>query len=241
MDDKIVRLVQQRASIFFFSQYIGYSEENAKKFIDLIGHENMKIGAIQGQGIAVPLSNPDMPQLGMPWRIIDGNASINFLPGKIDVIRDNEEAPETGTSDFVAYVKDIIGKIINGTHYSMSRVAYAPLFSVITQEQGEVKKRWGKLLVKTSCEGIDFQNIELRYLLKKEVNLNGKSVQINLFHQISDGMHFKDGKKDADCLLLQIDVNTIPEMNYSFSIKDFDTFMEIAPKEVKLLSTSVLS
>lgn len=241
MDDKIVRLAQQRVSIFFFSQYIGYSEENAKKFIGLLGHDNVKIRAIQGPGIAVPLGNPDTPQLGMPWQIEEGNTSINFLPGKIDVIRNHEEDPKAGTIDFVAYAKDVIGKIIDDTQYSMSRIAYAPLFSVITQDQGEVMKRWGKLLVKTSCDGIDFQNIELRYLLKKEVDINGKSVQINLFHQISDGIHFKDGKKDSDCLLLQIDVNTIPEMNYSFTKKDFDTFMDIAPSEVKLLSDSILS
>lgn len=235
-----LKVVQQRTSVFFMSQYIGYSKENAERFKKAIGHEGMTVGAVQGAGIPVPMGNPSMPQLGMPWKLVDKDVIINFLPGKIDVIQDKEFEVASGVKSFIAYSKEVVGKIIGEAGYTMSRLAYAPLFSLTSKEPKEVKQRWGKLLSKTTVEGIDFQNIELRFLLKKQIKINGGLVDINMLNQISDGIHLVNGQKDADCLLLQIDLNTIPDTAYSFGVSDLNAFLDLAPLEIENICKFVL-
>lgn len=60
--------------------------------------------------------------------------------------------------------------------------------------------------------------------MKKIVRLNNKDIEMNFLHQLSDGFHVTNGQKDADCVLVRLDINTVPEKPYSFETEDMDEF-----------------
>lgn len=223
-------IVQLRASIFA-PLNISFTPENFTTFSGLLLPESKAFNA-NTQGVIVPRMNPNNPQYGMPWRLFkkteDGDINIVFLPGKVDIILTKDANYSDGVEDMfcnkcINWFKEIIetqGSI------TVNRIAYAPLYS-IKLDGIPTDTVWNGILKKTVVDGVRLQDINLSFLLKREIVFNNNSIQMNLLHSYSDGMQIRtdeDGEKAYPVLLLQLDLNSIPEKPLSLNadgVKDF--------------------
>ncbi len=226
--DALPKVVQLRGTIFF-QQYIGYTPENVRIYKPLFMPDGNVVGIPQA-GVPIQGSNPLAPQFGMPWQLVKNYATneslkISFLPNKIDIIQEKEGRFGEIDNDFLNLCVEKFKSFKNNNRdFIISRMAFAPLFSIIVNDTVLATDFWQNLLKQTSYKGIPFQNIEYNFLLKKIVRLNNKDIEMNFLHQLSDGFHVTNGQKDADCVLVRLDINTVPEKPYSFETEDMDEF-----------------
>ena len=167
---------------------------------------------------------PVIPQYGTLWRLTKWggkqgeSTSVTFYPGKIDIIL-NQEGPlvelEGPFIDFcIEKFRSLLAK-----SFVISRMAFCPTFTIRVGSSEQASEFWRRLLKSTSSNGIRYQNISVNYLLKKEIVVNHRPVVMNFLHQISDGVHITSGTKDADCILVTLDMNSAPEHFYSFLLR----------------------
>lgn len=219
--------VQLRSTIFL-QQNIGYTPEIAERFKELLMSESIVFG-IHQPNMPIFGVNPNDPQYGMPWRLFKktekGEYNIAFQPGKIDIVL-TTEVLYGGDTEALFCQKSIewFSKILETQGQTATRIAYAPLYAIMKDENNSV---WENLLKKTIYDGVQSQDINLSFLLKRIINIEGKDIQINLLHNIFDGNQIKnEGSSQIvrKVLLLQLDLNSVPENNLNLDKNGITAF-----------------
>ena len=220
------KIVQQRATIFM-SQSIMYTPENAAKFKQLL---LPKAKELIVANVPPQVANSMAPQYGMPWQLVDEAQGciyrVMFLPNKIDIIQEKEGDFGSVDKDFIGLSIDKFKALKNEISGAIGRMAYSPVISFAVNEETSSSDFWNEFLKRMSIKGIPFQNIGLTYLLKRIENINNKNVEVNFLHQYTDGFHLTDNKKDADCVLFTLDINTVSDKSYEFEIEDLCDFFK---------------
>lgn len=236
-----VKTVQFRGTIFL-QQNIGYTQESANEFKDLLmpGVPEVKVYGIPQSGVPVMGINPNIPQYGMPWRLLlkvdKGEYNVVFQPGKIDIVLAQEAVyDEEIEKEFCSKCVDWFSKILLKGNCCAIRVAYAPSYAINDFTDGG-SSIWNTLLKKTVFDGIQTQDVGLNFLLKKEIEINGSVVQLNLLHNILDGFYTKADGTVEKVLLFQLDLNTIPEVNANLNQDGLSDFFS---KILKIKSSLV--
>jgi hypothetical protein len=162
---------------------IGYTPENVSIYKLLFMPDGDVVGIPQ-VGVPIQGPNPLAPQFGMPWQLVKNYApneslKISFLPNKIDIIQEKEGRFGEIDNKFLQLCFEKFRSFKDYGNFIISRMAYAPLFSVIVNDNIQATEFWQNLLKQTSYKGIPFQNIEYNFLLKKIVRLNDKDVEMN--------------------------------------------------------------
>lgn len=219
MKKKLVT-VQLRSTIFL-QQNIGYTPENATQFQDLLGIADSKVYGIPQPGAPILGVNPMTPQFGMPWRLFqkeDNGFEYNvaFQPGKIDIVLAKQAAySEDIETAFCKKSAEWFSKILDiQTGVSVQRIAYAPLYAIVKSKDDDGSELWNKLLKKIVYDGSPAQDIDLQFVLKKQISFNGKEIQMNLLHHFFDG-NLTEGNGATqvirNVLLFQLDLNSVVE------------------------------
>ena len=222
-------IAQLRATVFI-SQFIGYSQQNEQEYRVLFLPDGTLFPA-QPEGLVPSPQAPVIPQYGMPWRLIKwGNkqgesTSVTFYPGKIDIILNQEGSLEELAGPFIGFCIEKF-KLLLHRSFVISRMAFCPTFIIRVESPEQATEYWRRLLKCTTSNGIRYQNVGVNYLLKKEIEVNHHMVVMNFLHQIMDGIHITSGTKDADCILVSLDMNSAPEYVYSFVEQDLVPFFE---------------
>lgn len=230
MKEKMV-IAQLRGTIFA-TLNISYTPENYSKFRELLlpGAEAFNANP---SGAIIPGVNPNTPQYGLPWRLFKkceriGEYNIVFLPGKIDIIltKDTPFGDDT-ESLFCKQCIEWFTKIQESQgHVLVNRIAYAPLYA-IKLDNMPADAIWGGLLKKTMYDGTPLQDINFSFLLKRQIKFDDLMIQMNLLHNFTDGMQIKqDGAQQImyKVVLLQLDLNSIPEVPLSLDTKGVAIF-----------------
>lgn len=232
MKEKLVT-VQLRSSIFL-PQNIGYTPENATQFQELLGIADSKVYGIPQPGVPVLGVNPMTPQFGMPWRLFkkynDGyEYNVAFQPGKIDIVLAKQTAYlENIETKFCEKSAEWFSNILDTQKgVTVQRIAYAPLYAIVKSKDDEGSELWNKLLKKIVYDGSPAQDIDLQFVLKKQISFNGKEIQMNLLHHFFDG-NLTEGNGATlvirNVLLFQLDLNSVPERPLSLDkdgVSDF--------------------
>lgn len=222
-----MHMVQLRSTIFL-QQNIGYTPENAERFRKLLMPESVVFGIPQ-PNMPIFGVNPNDPQYGMPWRLFqkieDGEYTVAFQPGKIDIILSKEVLYGDNTEKmFCDKSIEWFSQILEVQKLTATRIAYAPLYAIIKDESNSI---WDNLLKKTIYDGVQSQDINLSFLLKRIINFDGKEIHMNLLHNIFDGNQIKNGENTQivrKVLLLQLDLNSVPENNLNLDKKGIAAF-----------------
>ena len=225
--------IGQLRGTIFAPLNIGYTPETYKEFCDLLLPGAKALSANQPEMI-VPGFNPNMPQYGLPWRLFkkaqgdEGDYNIVFLPGKIDIIYTKDTPYGTDTEEkFCELCTNLFNRILaKHDNLKVTRIAYAPLYAVRQDADGS-DYVWSRFIKRTAIDGIRLQDVNFSFLLKKEIEFNGRTIQMNLLHNISDGVQIKHNGSDnttQKVVLLQLDLNSIPEQTLTLDsngVKDF--------------------
>ncbi len=229
-----LRIIQLRGTIFI-QQNIGYSPDNASRFVGLLMSGGKVVGVPQ-PGIPFNGLNPNLPQYGMPWRIfskMDNGCEYNivFNPGKIDVVQ-NFETPYGGNEEeeFCKYCTEKFTAVLDVLPGStVQRIAYAPLYGLIYEDISAQSAIWGNILKHALYDGIPYRDINLQYLVKKEIVFGENTIQMNLLHNIFDGyntVNHEGQQKLNKAVLLQFDINSIPEQILSLDKNGVSAFFD---------------
>jgi hypothetical protein len=219
MKKKLVT-VQLRSTIFL-QQNIGYTPENATQFQKLLGIADSKVYGIPQPGAPILGVNPMTPQFGMPWRLFqkeDNGFEYNvaFQPGKIDIVLAKQAVySEDIETAFCKKSAEWFSKILDiQTGVSVQRIAYAPLYAIEKSKDDDGSELWNKLLKKIVYDGSPAQDIDLQFVLKKQISFNGKEIQMNFLHHFFDG-NLTEGNGATqvirNVLLFQLDLNSVVE------------------------------
>ena len=211
-------IAQLRGTIFI-PQTISFTPESASMYSELILPGAKAYNATPPELIA-PGLNPNTPQYGAPWRLFkkcgeEGEYNIVFLSGKIDIIltKDDKyesEIEESFCNKCIEWFKAIL---LQNQDSVVSRIAYAPMYA-IEHEDRNLDTIWGHLLKNTMIDGTLMQDVNLSFLLKRQLTFNSRDIQMNLLYNISDGMKIKqigDSQETQSVVLLQLDMNSISE------------------------------
>ena len=228
--------VQLRSTIFL-QQNIGFTPENAEKFRGLLHLEGSEAYGIPQPGLPVLGVNPTLPQYGMPWRLFlkrsdGGEYNVAFQPGKIDIVLAKEDSYENDIEQrFCRESIEWFSSILDTQDgINVQRIAYAPLYAV-PKVNGENlgEELWRSFLKKTVVDGVQAQDINLQFLFKKLIRFGKMELQMNLLHQIFDGVQTKivdDKQTIREVLLLQLDLNSVPEKVLSLNKDGMASFFE---------------
>ncbi len=235
------KIVQQRGTIFI-NQIIGYTPENEKKFKSLLLPDGVVSAirpSIQQGGVVAPLPLTIPPQFGMPWQLrkelgesVDGSKQdlcISFFPGKVDIVL-NKVGDIGEIDNYLLNLCKEQFRVLREESFEVTRLAYCPLYSLVVNSSILAEDYWKLSLKKTSSMGIPMQNRELSYVLKNDEIINGKPITMNFLHQIKDGYHVTKGIKDADCILISLDINSVAENSYRFEVNDMNEFWALCPR-----------
>lgn len=238
-----MNILQLRSTIFI-PQNIGYSPENAEDFKNQLELGDCKIYGIPPVGVVG--INPNTPQYGMPWRLFkktdDGNEyNIAFYPGKIDIIlTKNISYNEDIEDDFCKKSIVWLGAILDKTEKHVTRIAYAPLYAFKTIDAGTI---WNTLLKSTVYDGIQTQDLNLSFLLKKIIKFGEKDIQMNMLHNFSDGIQTvmeNESLKADKVVLFQLDLNSVPEKDLSLDKDGVKSFFKNILEEKNKLVKNVI-
>ena len=211
---------------------IGYTIENYNKFSELLLPGAKALNANPPEMIA-PGINPNQPQYGLAWRLFKkneeegGDYNIVFFPGKIDIIFTKDIAYGGDVErSFCEKCIDWFTKILAELKTTTNRIAYAPLYAIkLTNISADTV--WGGFLKRTVIDGTPIQDVNFNFLLKRAIPFNGREIQMNLLHNLSDGVQIKQssvGNIGEKVVLLQLDMNSVPEKPLSLDadgVKDF--------------------
>lgn len=224
-----LNIVQLRSTIFL-RQDIVYTPKNAASFKELLLPGGQEYGL--PFGTTVIEANKVTPQYGMPWRLTKksdgGEYNIVFQTGKIDMVL-NKDMPYNDVEEtrFCSESMEKIAKIMDrfGPDCSATRVAYAPLYAVFKENESSNDMIWPGLLRNIEINGAIMRDINLAFVLKSSLNINSEDVQINLFHNIFDGMRRdNDSKTSQGVIMFQLDLNTTPEKFLRLDVRGLNDF-----------------
>ena len=231
-----LKIVQLRGTIFI-QQNIGYTPDNASRFGGILMPGGNVVGVPQS-GVPFNGFNPNLPQFGMPWRIFSkkdsgGEYNIVFSPGKIDVIQNFETLYGGDTEEeFCNYCIEKFTAILDElskTITTVQRIAYAPLYGLVYEDFHSQSAIWTKILKHTVYDGIPYRDINLQYLVKKEIMFGENTIQMNLLHNLFDGYNTvnQGGQQKLNkAVLLQLDINSIPEQILSLDKEGVSAFFD---------------
>lgn len=223
-------VVQLRSTVFI-PVVISYNEENRNRFSHLLsGSQVMEI---------LPQSNNTIIQagitLGAPFQFVKDNRSIMFNGHRIDIVETRQNEQISNEIDFVDFCINVFAEISPEVGY-YTRFAYAPLLAADEIDGFSCNLWWNKILKNTTQRGFPMQEINVTFLLKKNVVINEREITINLHHNLYDGYRFDSkGDKINDSILAAFDINTLEKECLSFKNDDVSSFFDIALQEKNLL------
>ncbi len=231
---KSLKIVQLRSTIFL-NQNIGYDPDICDDVNKALGVEGKAYGIPQ-PGASGPLVDPfHSLQYGMPWGLLvkcdDGEYNIKFRFGKIDITQSKEASYDNvAEEDFCQKSVEWFGKILNlvqGDSAVITRIAYAPLYALLKEGENGGNAVWGKWLKKIVYDGTPSQDVNLIFVFKRDVEVGGRNIPMNLYHNIYDGCRrvtVGDNESVDDVLMLQLDLNSLPEAKVQLNIGDVSSF-----------------
>lgn len=228
-----VRIAQIRASVFL-SENIGFEPSAAEKFKELLMPSGSLCAVMPGPGGQFVLTPSNTIPWGATWGIMDNLLGIRiiFLPGKIDFIKDYDclYDRDLASTYLVMVVKSLesLEEALKPRSVVWQRIAYAPLMAMIEGECDDALTcLWNNIMHVQVLSGGALEERSVTFLQKKIVNWNGKATQINLHHNIMDGVRFfKDGRPEQKATLIQLDINTVPGLGFSYSINEMVVFYQ---------------
>lgn len=229
-----LKIIQLRGTIFI-QQNIGYTDDVAAKFKKMLLPDG-KIYGVPQPGVPFNGMNPNLPQYGMAWRILNRLESgieynVIFNPGKIDIIYNFETYYGDKTEEaFCKFCSDKFKIILDELKEpKVQRIAYAPLYGLVEDGQNDLSIIWDKLLKRPSFDGSIMQDVNLTFLYKKEMMFGEKTVQMNLHHNLFDGYYTQqiNGQQNVKkTILFQLDLNSIPETPVDMDKEGVSAFFE---------------
>ncbi len=220
--NKTPKIIGLRSTIFLNTP-IGYNAENEIRYKELLPKGKVKNvfqpnypGAIVG------------PSFNDAWQIVDKEKGYNivFIQNKVDIIWSNKNYAENTFNDFISFTIESFDKIMQSGG-DINRLAFSPTYIYEKNEDFEIQEVWNKIFKTTMISGNVIKDINCQYLMKDKWEADGITHSINILHQWSDALKTDNTNGNREeCVLLTLDINTVPVPNFKFSNENMHFFFE---------------
>ena len=230
--DIIPNIISLRSTIFL-PNGIGYSADNELKYRELLPNGQVKSVLPNTLRLEVGPGLTFGPGVNDSWQLVDKEQGYNivFIQNKIDIIFVNKNPVKNVEKDFIDFTIKAFRRIMDEEGYVV-RMAYSPTYVLDSDEGFAYPDYWKKILLTNKIEGMDMQDINVQYLLKKDWEYDGSPISINLLHNWSEAIktQIKDGKQvPSKCITLNLDINTVPSGKSIFTVNNMDRFFKEIP------------
>lgn len=220
-------LVQQRGTIFV-PKFIGYSEDNAANYHGLLdGAKPIPVPVPSPFGVPM---QPEALQSGGNWQLVRGVTRIVFLPNRIDIIKDwISPRNEKEEKEFLELCSRVFGEILSHEGLTASRVAYAPAFARDKDSTFNDGLVWDCLLTKPNFDSLTPLEVSVVRNFRSKKIIAGKEYDINFRSSFASANHtLMDGTVATGSVLVNFDINSIPEKDYAFTLDTLKCFFDTA-------------
>lgn len=172
--------------------------------------------------------------------------NIIFYPGKVDVVYNTEACYGDKTEEsFCNFCAEKFGVILDELKATkVLRIAYAPLYGIVEDQQADLTALWNKLLKRSAFDGSPMQDVNLSYLFKKELQLGERTIQMNLHHNLFDGFftqQIEGQQKVKKTFMFQLDINSVTEVPVELDKEGVSMFFRNITKTKESLVDNVIS
>lgn len=208
-----------RATIF--SAPIIYDSKNIQRISEILNpddeYKSMPLNSVKHAN-----QNP----MVLEWEMVSkkNRSKLHFGPQKIDVIKSTFKKGEHSEDEFCKESCDLLFKIIDRFHLSVSRIAYAPVY-IIDWNDSFTKKSFNQLIYKKK----EFQGCPLSNILFKQgyivpILLNSKKYEFNYVAEASESQSIVHDLRNnsltiRNMLNLSLDINSRQGAVYVFGKK----------------------
>lgn len=236
--EKTPSIISLRSTIFL-SNGIGYSADNELKYRKLLPNGKVKSvlpNTLHLEGVSNLVFGPGVND---SWQLVDTEKGYNivFIQNKIDLIYVKKNQVKDIEKEFIDFTIKTFRTIMDEVGYVV-RIAYSPTYVFDPEEGFPYPEYWKRILLSNKIEGMDMQDINIQYLLKKEWKDNENSFGINLLHNWSDAIKtqdLKEKKTQSKCITLNLDINTVPGGKTIFYEQSLEHFFREMPTWVEEL------
>ena len=230
--EKTPNIISLRSTIFL-PNGIGYSADNERKYHELLPNGQVKSVLPNTLRLEVGPGVVFSPGVNDSWQLVDTEQGYNivFIQNKIDLIYVKINPAKDVEKDFIAFTIKAFKTIID-EEGPVVRMAYSPTYVLDSDEGFAYPDYWKKILLTNKVEGMDMQDINVQYLLKKDWENDGNSVSVNLLHNWSDAIKTQNKKEvqiQSKCITLNLDINTVPSGKSNFKANDMERFFNEMP------------
>lgn len=217
-----------RATIF--SAPIIYDLKNIQRISQILNpadeYKAMRLNSVQ---------HVNQDPMVLEWEMVSkkNRSKLHFGPQKIDVIKSTFKEGEHSEDEFCKESCDLLFKIIDKFHLSVSRIAYAPVY-IIDWNDSFTKKSFNQLIYKKK----EFQGCPLSNILFKQgyivpILLNSKKYEFNYVAEASEGQSIVHDLRSnsltiRNMLNLSLDINSRQGARYVFGEKEMKEFFNNA-------------
>lgn len=224
-----------RCSVFV--PKVGYNSENIQKLMKLFpGYLPSVIDIIPKQLQILGLKMETKNIEGQPWQLVSSDSlmKIAFFDNKIDVTISFATICKyaSGTLDEVAKkMSDVLKNIVGAFKFVPTRLAFAPTLVLPLQTGGSVQGFVRKVFAINAFEGSCLDNCEFNQLYRVSRQLDANNYMVNHLVKFNTEMVQRiDGANSEifPLVKLEMDLNTLPRPDYSFSLDAINTFYNMA-------------
>lgn len=220
--NKTPKIIGLRSTIFLNTS-IGYNAENEIRYKELL--PNGKVKNVLQPNFPGTIVGPSFNDA---WQLVDKEKGYNivFIQNKVDIIWANKIFSENTFKDFISLTTKSFDKIMQSGGV-INRLAFSPTYIYEKNENFEIQEIWNKIFKTTLISGKEIKNINCQYLIKDKWEADGITHSINILHQWSDVIKTDNSNGNTEeCILLTLDINTMPVTNITFSNDNMHFFYE---------------
>lgn len=224
--------ILQMRNTLFMTCFINYTEESKALYSDLLHDAHTE--ALLPPGLSSPTSLA--PAEYGPWKLTNGNLSINFGQGRVDIEK-KTVAELNNIEGFLSTSITIFKKIVakeaqRGTNLSIFRYAFAPVIAYDFND-GETKDSIAsKLFVNNKFKGAGFDNADLSAVFKVQEKFDGKVLVMNYNYHLGFGEKRQNNNGEtpviSDCAIIELDINTATDDKMIFNESSIEEFFSTA-------------
>lgn len=222
MNELEIEIKDHRILFVFFSERFNFGGNEKAAFLSNLKKQSLLSEANE---IILPIPDDAPPEIPLMFLLKAGEYEIKFMRNRIDYTIFCKEIVDKKTCQpIIKFYSSLQERTPDLTLKNIGFVIYS-YFNNFSKD--EINTKLSRLLsdgAKDLCDINISQEFLLRNLYKKNITVNGNSIDVNLSITLNSAIVINDDKK----LAFDFDINTFPSQNKTINKEFIDTFINQA-------------
>lgn len=222
-----VNVLNRRATLFVVPPLEAITEKNLPNYVNAFA--GLSLLPSINKGLALKLTPQGVIQesiVSVEMKLLDDSFKVTTGPDRFDIISIQKDQTLQEFLDLLAKVIDAVGKIYTGP---IIRLALCSGFA-FTVSPTSLEEAYGKIIKNVNEEPVEWQ---VRKVLRDELKEGDKKLIINNVYTISRNIIQMGQDVPSDCIILDMDINTLVGSDPNLIKTLENTFWESASQVIE--------